>query len=75
VRDGGIIELDIPGRLLTLQVSGEELDRRRAARRRPSPRYARGSGRLFSEHVSQVNEECDFDFLERGAPPPDQEIH
>jgi hypothetical protein len=53
-----------------LQVSGEELDRRRAAWRRPSPRYAR----LFSEHVSQANEECDCDFLERGAPTPDPEI-
>jgi hypothetical protein len=67
VRDGDVIELDIPGRPLTLQVSGEELDRRRAAWRRPSPRYARDYGRLFSEHVSQANEECDCDFLERGA--------
>ena len=41
VRDGDVFELDIPGRPLTLQVSGEELDRRRAAWRRPSPRYAR----------------------------------
>jgi dihydroxyacid dehydratase/phosphogluconate dehydratase len=41
VRDGHVIELDIPGRPLTLQVSGEELDRRRAAWRRPSHRYAR----------------------------------
>ena len=41
VRDGDVFELDIPGRPLTLQVSGEELDRHRAAWRRPSPRYAR----------------------------------
>jgi dihydroxyacid dehydratase/phosphogluconate dehydratase len=74
VRDDDIIELDIPGRPPTLQVSGEELDRRRAAWRRPSPRYARCYGRLFSEHVSQANEECDCDFLERGAPTPDPEI-
>ena len=67
VRDGDVIELDIPGRRLSMQVSDEELDRRRAAWRRPAPRYERGYGRLFSEHVSQANEGCDFDFLERGA--------
>jgi dihydroxy-acid dehydratase len=75
VRDGDVIELDIPGRRLSLQVSDEELDRRRAAWRKPPPRYGRGYGRLFSEHVSQANEGCDFDFLERAAPTPDPEIH
>jgi dihydroxy-acid dehydratase len=75
VRDGDVIELDIPGRRLSMQVSDEELDRRRAAWRKPAPRYERGYGRLFSEHVSQANEGCDFDFLERAAPTPDPEIH
>jgi dihydroxy-acid dehydratase len=75
VRDGDVIELDIPGRRLSVQVSDEELDRRRAAWRKPPPRYGRGYGRLFSEHVSQANEGCDFDFLERAAPTPDPEIH
>jgi dihydroxy-acid dehydratase len=75
VRDGDVIELDIPGRRLDLNVSDDELARRRAAWRKPAPRYARGYGRLFSEHVSQANEGCDFDFLERGAPTPDPEIH
>ena len=75
VHDGDVIELDIPGRRLTLKVSDEELARRRAAWRQPPPRYARGYGRMFSEHVSQASEGCDFDFLERGAPTPDPEIH
>ena len=75
VRDGDVIELDIPARRLSLHVSDEELEKRRAAWRKPPPRYARGYGRLFSEHVSQANEGCDFDFLERGAPIPDPEIH
>jgi dihydroxy-acid dehydratase len=75
VRDGDIIELDIPGRRLSMQVSDEELERRRAAWKRPAPRYERGYGRLFSDHVSQANEGCDFDFLERGAATPDPEIH
>jgi dihydroxy-acid dehydratase len=75
VRDGDVIELDIPGRRLSMQVSDEELDRRRAAWKRPAPRYERGYGRLFLEHVSQANEGCDFDFLERGAATADPEIH
>jgi dihydroxy-acid dehydratase len=75
VRHGDIIELDIPGRRLNMQVSDEELDRRRAAWRKPAPHYARGYGRLFSDHVSQANEGCDFDFLERGAATADPEIH
>jgi dihydroxyacid dehydratase/phosphogluconate dehydratase len=75
VRDGDVIELDIPARRLSLNVSDEEIAQRRVAWRPPAPRYARGYGRLFSEHVSQANEGCDFDFLERGAPTPDPEIH
>jgi dihydroxyacid dehydratase/phosphogluconate dehydratase len=75
VRDGDMIELDIPARRLSLNVSDEELARRRAQWREPPPRYARGYGRLFSEHVAQANEGCDFDFLERGPPTPDPEIH
>jgi len=75
VRDGDVIELDIPARRLSLQVSDEEFEKRRAAWRKPPPRYGRGYGRLFSEHVTQANEGCDFDFLERAAPTPDPEIH
>jgi dihydroxy-acid dehydratase len=75
VRDGDVIELDIPGRRLSMQVSDEELERRRAIWKQPPPRYGRGYGRLFSEHVSQANEGCDFDFLERGAATADPEIH
>jgi dihydroxy-acid dehydratase len=75
VRDGDVIELDVPARKLTLRVSDEELTRRKAAWRSPAPRYTRGYGRVFASHVTQANEGCDFDFLERGAPTPDPEIH
>jgi dihydroxy-acid dehydratase len=75
VRDGDVIELDVPGRKLTLKVSDEELARRKAAWQAPAPRYGRGYGRVFASHVTQANEGCDFDFLERGAPTPDPEIH
>jgi dihydroxy-acid dehydratase len=75
VRDGDVIELDVPARKLTLQVSDAELARRKAAWRPPAPRYGRGYGRVFASHVTQANEGCDFDFLERGEATPDPEIH
>ena len=39
VTDGDVIELDVPGRKLTLKVSDAELARRRAAWTPPAPRY------------------------------------
>ncbi len=75
VSDGDVIELDVPGRKLTLKVSDGELARRRAAWKPPVPRYGRGYGALFARHITQANEGCDFDFLERGPPTPDPEIH
>jgi len=75
VEDGDVVELDIPGRRLELRVGEEELARRRAAWRRPEPPYPRGYGRMFARHITQANEGCDFDFLERGAPIPEPEIH
>jgi dihydroxy-acid dehydratase len=75
VLDGDVIELDIPGRRLSLNVTDEELARRRASWQAPPPRYARGYGRIFSKCVTQANEGCDFDFLEGTTPIPDPEIH
>ena len=75
VRDGDSIELDVPGRKLTLKVSDAELAKRRAAWKQPQPHYVRGFGTLYLKHVTQANEGCDFDFLEDGARTPDPEIH
>jgi len=75
VREGDVIELDVPGRKLTLKVGDEELARRRAAWKPPAPRYERGYGAMFARHITQANEGCDFDFLERGAPTGEPEIH
>jgi L-arabonate dehydrase len=68
VRDGDVIELDVPARRLTLLVSDEELARRRAAWRPRPPHFTRGYGKLFLDHVLQANDGCDFDFL-RGRTP------
>jgi dihydroxy-acid dehydratase len=75
VRDGDQIELDVPGRKLTLKVSDEELAKRRKAWTPPKPHYTRGFGTLYLKHVTQANEGCDFDFLEAGAATTEPEIH
>jgi dihydroxy-acid dehydratase len=65
VETGDQIELDAPGRQIELKVAPEELDRRRAKFQPPPPKYERGYGRLFLEHVTQANQGCDFDFLRK----------
>jgi len=67
VRDGDAIELDVPGRRLTLCVDAEELARRRAEWRPRHAVAARGYVSLYQEHVLQADQGCDFDFL-RAAP-------
>ena len=75
VRDGDRIELDVPARKLVLHVSDEELARRRAAWKAPPPRYERGFGALYQQHITQADQGCDFDFLEGTAPTAEPEIH
>ncbi len=40
VKDGDLISIDIPGRTLTLEVTGEEISRRRTAWQRPAREYS-----------------------------------
>ena len=70
VRTGDVIRVDVPGRTISLEVSEEEMAARRAARVTPAPKYERGYGWMFSRHIEQANEGCDFDFLKTsfGAP-------
>jgi dihydroxy-acid dehydratase len=75
VRDKDLIELDVPNRKLHLLVSDDDLAQRRAQWVKPERRYSRGFGALFSEHVTQADEGCDFDFLHSGAETPEPEIH
>ncbi|HVG04246.1 MAG TPA: L-arabinonate dehydratase [Burkholderiaceae bacterium] len=75
VRTGDEIELDVPKRTLNLLVDGDELARRRQDWRAPPPHYERGYGALFSRHIRQANDGCDFDFLEGTSPIPEPQIH
>lgn len=75
VRSGDLIELDVPARKLELRVDNAELERRRSSWAPPEPRYGRGYGMMFSQHTTQADEGCDFDFLSGGLDVPEPEIH
>jgi dihydroxy-acid dehydratase len=62
VRDGDIVELNVPERRIDMLVDAAERERRRAAWRPPA-RPTRGYRRLYAEHVMQADKGCDFDFL------------
>ena len=72
LRTGDIVSIDVEARSIRMEVSDEELERRRAAWTPPAPRYERGYGVMFSRHIQQADEGCDFDFLrgKRGAAVP-----
>jgi len=75
VQTGDEIEIDVPARRIHLHVGDEELARRRAAWTPPPPRYARGYGAMYSQHIGQADEGCDFDFLQGTERIAEPEIH
>ncbi|WP_408906309.1 L-arabinonate dehydratase [Muricoccus nepalensis] len=77
LKTGDIVTLDVDARTINMEVPEEELARRRAAWVAPEPRFERGYGYMFSKHIQQANEGCDFDFLrtEFGAPVPEPVIY
>jgi dihydroxy-acid dehydratase len=77
VRTGDMISVDVAERTISLNVSDEELERRRADWARPEPRFERGYGWMFTRHIKQAHEGCDFDFLETsfGAPTGEPAIY
>ncbi len=75
LKEGDVIEIDVERRQLNMQVSDEELSRRRKSWRQRDGIYPRGYGKLFMQHIRQADEGCDFDFLEGTAPIPEPEIH
>ena len=72
VRDGDMVELDVPARRLNLEVSDDELAARRAEWVAPEPPMAGGYQRLYFDHVLQADRGVDLDFLvgNRGAAVP-----
>jgi dihydroxy-acid dehydratase len=74
---GDIVSVDVPARSIRMEVSEAELARRRAVWTPPPKRFERGYGFMFSQHIQQANEGCDFDFLrtEFGAPVSEPAIY
>jgi dihydroxy-acid dehydratase len=75
VKTGDLVELDVAKRELNLKVAEEELRKRKAAWKQPPRKFERSYGAIFSRHVKQADEGCDFDFLEGTAPVAEPEIH
>lgn len=74
VKTGDWIELDVPNRRVHLDISDEEMERRKACWQAPPRHYERGYGSLFLDHILQADEGCDFDFLRDGEPIPEPQI-
>jgi dihydroxy-acid dehydratase len=77
VRNGDLISVDVAARTIHLQVSDAELATRRAAWTPPPARFERGYGWMFSRHILQADQGCDFDYLETsfGAPVGEPSIY
>lgn len=64
VQTGDIINLDVHARSLQLQVSDEELQRRKLLWQSPVQMAARGYVQLYQQHVQQAHLGADLDFLQ-----------
>lgn len=67
VQNGDMVELDVENRKLHLEVSDEELERRRGAWQVPMPVAVRGYVRLYIDHVQQAHLGADMDVLREGS--------
>ena len=66
LKNGDIIRLDITNRRLDMLVDEQEIESRRSQWQPPQDKFSRGYGWMFSKHISQANQGCDFDYLETG---------
>ncbi|HSJ66697.1 MAG TPA: IlvD/Edd family dehydratase [Anditalea sp.] len=67
VQNGDMIELDVANRKLHLDVSEEELEKRKAAWNPPAPQATRGYVKMYIDHVQQADKGVDLDFLRGGS--------
>ncbi len=76
VKTGDLISVDVDARKIHLEISDAEFASRKSAWVAPPAKYERGYGWMFSKHILQAEDGCDFDFLETGfgAPVPEPDI-
>ena len=67
VKDGDIIELDVENRKLHLDVSDEELKKRKEKWIAPQPVTSRGYVKFYIDHVQQADLGADLDVLQGGS--------
>jgi L-arabonate dehydrase len=67
VQNGDMIELNVEQRKLHLDVSDEELIRRRAEWVAPAPMATRGYVKFYIDHVQQAHLGADLDILQGGS--------
>ena len=56
VKEGDLIEIDVPARKLQVEIAPDELARRKAGWQPPAPRYARGVMAKYANTVSSASE-------------------
>ena len=75
LKTGDIIEVDVNLRKINMLVDDKTLSERKMGIKPPTPKAGRGWLWMYSQHVRQANEGCDFDFLEtnfgKSAKEPD----
>ena len=75
LRTGDIVRCDVPNRRIDMAVAESEIEARRNNWKKPEPRFERGYGWAYAQHVGQADQGCDFDYLEpefgRAAGEPD----
>ena len=63
LKTGDIVRCDVPNRRIDMAVADSEIEARRNNWTKPEPRFERGYGWAFSQHVGQADQGCDFDYL------------
>ncbi|WP_111307903.1 IlvD/Edd family dehydratase [Confluentibacter sediminis] len=67
VQDGDMITLDVENRLLQLNISDEEITKRKANWKAPEPMATRGYVRIYLDHVEGAELGADLDVLVGGS--------
>ena len=63
VKNGDQISIDVLSRKITLEISDEEMAKRKSEWKAPVSKHTRGYPMLYIREVLQADEGCDFDFL------------
>src|SRR5215468_750408 len=71
VQTGDLITLDVAARELSVNIPERVWVTRREQWRPLPPKFDRGYGALYTEHITQANEGCDFGFLARRGRNPE----